>query len=105
MIQLNPRYEAIFNPDNIDHEGCGDSELIRLSAYGAQECESNDKSCLNIAEREQTRPKVNCDRIASLMSVGGIKEAMNAGLYKQAVTMYLQLLRSMTMTRLSPVIV
>ena len=23
MIQLNPRYEAIFNLDNIDHEGCG----------------------------------------------------------------------------------
>ena len=55
MIQLNPRYEAIFNPDNIDQD---------------------------------------CDRIASLMNVEAdfIKEALDAGLYKQAVTMYLQLL-------------
>ena len=59
MIQLNPRYEAIFNPDNIDQD---------------------------------------CDRIASLMNVEAdfIKEALDAGLYKQAVTMYLQLLKSMT---------
>ena len=58
MIQLNPRYEAIFNPDNIDQD---------------------------------------CDRIASLMNVEAdfIKEALDAGLYKQAVTMYLQLLKSM----------
>ena len=58
MIQLNPRYEAIFNPDNIDQD---------------------------------------CDRIASLMHVEGnfIKEALDAALYKQAVTMYLQLLKSM----------
>lgn len=58
MIQLNPRYEAIFNPDNIDQD---------------------------------------CDGIASLMNVEAdfIKEAVDAGLYKQAVTMYLQLLKSM----------
>ena len=58
MIQLNPRYEAIFNPDNIDQD---------------------------------------CDRIASLMNVEAdfIKEALDAGLYKQAVTMYLQLLKSL----------
>lgn len=58
MIQLNPRYEAIFNPDNIDQD---------------------------------------CDRIANLMNVETdfIKEALDAGLYKQAVTMYLQLLKSM----------
>lgn len=58
MPQLNPRYEAIFNPDNIDQD---------------------------------------CDRIASLMSVEAdfIKEALDAGLYKNAVTMYLQLLKSM----------
>ena len=58
MIELNPRYEAIFNPDNIDQD---------------------------------------CDKIASLMSVEAdfIKEALDAGLYKQAVTMYLQLLKSM----------
>ena len=58
MIRLNPRYEAIFNPDNIDQD---------------------------------------CDRIASLMSVEAdfIKEALDAGLYKNAVTMYLQLLKSM----------
>ena len=39
----------------------------------------------------------DCDKIAGLMSVEGnfIKEALDAGLYKQAVTMYLQLLRSM----------
>ena len=57
MIQLNPRYEAIFNPDNIDQD---------------------------------------CDGIASLMNVEAdfIKEALNAGLYKQAVTMYLQLLKA-----------
>ena len=58
MLQLNPRYEAIFNPDNIDQD---------------------------------------CDRIASLMNVEAdfIKEALDAGLYKQAVTLYLQLLKSM----------
>ena len=58
MIQLNPRYEAIFNPDNIDQD---------------------------------------CDEIASLMNVEAdfIKEALDAGLYKQGVTMYLQLLKSM----------
>ena len=57
MIQLNPRYEAIFNPDNIDQD---------------------------------------CDRIASLMNAEAeiIKEALDAGLYKQAVTMYLQLLKA-----------
>ena len=57
MIELNPRYEAIFNPDNIDQD---------------------------------------CDKIASLMSVEAdfIKEALDAGLYKQAVTMYLQLLKA-----------
>ncbi len=58
MIQLNPRYEAIFNPDNIDQD---------------------------------------CDGIASLMNVEAdfIKEALDAGLYKHAVTMYLQLVKSM----------
>ena len=58
MIEINPRYEAIFNPYNIDQ---------------------------------------NCDGIANLMSVEAefIKEALDAGLYKQAVTMYLQLLKSM----------
>lgn len=58
MIELNPQYEKIFDPRNIDGE---------------------------------------CDKIAELMSgeVGIIKEAMDAGLYKQAVTMYLQLLKAM----------
>jgi len=58
MIQLNPRYEAIFAPKNIDQD---------------------------------------CDRIAGLMKVEGdfIKEALDAGLYKQGVMMYLQLLKSM----------
>lgn len=58
MIQLNPRYEVIFDPKNIDQD---------------------------------------CDKIAELMSVEGnfIKEALDAGLYKQGVTMYLQLLKSM----------
>lgn len=39
----------------------------------------------------------DCDGIASLMNVkvDFIKEALDAGLYKQAVTMYLQLLKSM----------
>ena len=39
----------------------------------------------------------DCDRIADLMSAEAnlIKEILDAGLYKQAVTMYLQLLKSM----------
>lgn len=39
----------------------------------------------------------DCEKIAGLMSSEAdlIKEAMGAGLYKQAVTMYLQLLKSM----------
>ena len=58
MIELNPQYEKIFNPRNIDDV---------------------------------------CDKIAGLMSseVNIIKEAMEAGLYKKAVTMYLQLLKAM----------
>ena len=58
MIQLNPKYESIFDVRNIDND---------------------------------------CDKIAHLMSLEGnmIKEALEAGLYKQAVTMYLQLLKSM----------
>ena len=58
MIEINPRYEAIFAPENIDQD---------------------------------------CDRIASLMSVEVdlIKEALDAGLYKQGGTMYLQLQKSM----------
>lgn len=78
MIQLNPKYEKIFEPRNIDDD---------------------------------------CDKIAGLMSseVNIIKEAMDAGLFKLAVTMYLQLLKpcasilwrinitvtSMTFTRLN----
>ena len=58
MFQLNPQYEAISNPDNIDQDW---------------------------------------DRIASLMNVKAdyIKEALDVGLYKQTVMMYLQLLKSM----------
>ena len=39
----------------------------------------------------------DCDKIASLMSseVAFIREAMDASLFKQAVTMYLQLLKAM----------
>lgn len=39
----------------------------------------------------------DCDKIASLMSDESevIKEAMSAGIFKQAVTMYLQLLKAM----------
>ena len=39
----------------------------------------------------------DCDKIANLMSKESlhIKEAMDAGLYNQAVTMYLQLLKAM----------
>jgi len=57
MIQLNPRYEVIFDPENIDQD---------------------------------------CDRIAGMMSDEGdfIKEALDAGLYKQAARMYLQLLKA-----------
>ena len=58
MIQLNPRYEVIFDLGNIDQDS---------------------------------------DRIAGMMSDEGkfIKETLDAGLYKQGVTMYLQLLKSM----------
>lgn len=57
MFQLNPRFEAIFNPDDIDQD---------------------------------------CDRIAGMMSDEGefIKEALDAGLYKQGDE-NLQLLKSM----------
>ena len=59
MIQLNPQYEKIFDPRNID----GD-----------------------------------CDRIAHEVDAvrESIKEILKVGMYKQAVTMYLQLLKSMT---------
>ena len=55
---LNPQYEAIFNPRNIDED---------------------------------------CDKIAQEISTVGrqIAEVLKVGLYKQAVTMYLQLLKSM----------
>ena len=58
MIQLNPKYEAIFDARNIDED---------------------------------------CDKIAELMrpEANLIKEALDAGLYKQAVAMYTQLLKSM----------
>ena len=74
MIQLNPRYETIFNPDNIDLKAAIKRVERELAHY---------------PEREQARPKVNCDKIASLVSVEAdfIKEALDAGLYKQAVTM------------------
>ena len=82
MPQLNPRYEAIFNPDNIE---------LKASIKWEESEASFDSP-----EREQARPKVNCDRIASLMNVEAdfIKEALDAELYKQAVTMYLQLLKA-----------
>lgn len=59
MIELNPQYEAIFSPGNIDED---------------------------------------CDGIAHKIDVVGetIKEILKVGMYKQAVTMYLQLLKSMT---------
>lgn len=59
MITLNPQYEEIFSPQNIDED---------------------------------------CDWIAGGINVVGetIKEIMKVGMYKQAVTMYLQLLKSMT---------
>ena len=59
MIQLNPQYEAIFNPRNIDED------------------------CNKIADKinEVVRPQ--------------IQEILAVGMYKQAVTMYLQLLKSM----------
>ena len=58
MIELNPKYEAIFDARNIDED---------------------------------------CDKIAELMRPESnlIREALDAGLYRQAVTMYLQLLNSM----------
>ena len=58
MIELNRRYEKIFDPRNIDDD---------------------------------------CSKITDLMSseVALIREAMDASLFKQAVTMYLQLLKAM----------
>ena len=59
MIRINPKYEELFNPRNIDDD---------------------------------------CEKIADLMSAEAsfIREALDAGIFKQAVTMYLQLLKSMT---------
>ncbi len=58
MIEINPRYEQIFDVRNIDDE---------------------------------------CNKIADLISteVELIKEALGAGMYNQAVEMYLQMLKSM----------
>lgn len=58
MIQINSKYDAIFDARNID---------------------------------------LDCDKIANLMSIESdlIKEALDAGLYKQGITMYPQLLKSM----------
>lgn len=58
MIELNPRYEKIFDVCNIDDE---------------------------------------CSKIANLMSEESvnINETIDAGLYKRAVIMYLQLLKAM----------
>ena len=57
MIQLNPQYEAIFNPRNIDED------------------------CNKIA-----------DEINDVVRMQ-IKEILAVGMYKQAVTLYLQLLK------------
>ena len=60
MIQLNPQYESIFNPRNIDED---------------------------------------CDKIADEIHdtvARNIHEILAVGMYKQAVTMYLQLLKSLT---------
>ena len=59
MIQLNPQYEAIFNPWNIDED------------------------CNKIADE--------INDVARMQ----IKEILAVGMYKQAVTLYLQLLKSM----------
>ena len=59
MIQLNPQYEAIFNPRNIDDD------------------------CSKIA-----------DEITCVVGTQ-IKEILQVGMYQQAVTMYLQVLKSM----------
>ena len=59
MIQLNPQYEAIFDPRNIDED------------------------CNKIA-----------DEISDVARMQ-IKEILAVGMYKQAVTLYLQLLKSM----------
>ena len=58
MIDVNPKYEKIFDSRNIDDD---------------------------------------CDKIAGMMNEEAalIKEAMDAGLFKQAVTMYLQMLKAM----------
>ena len=58
MIQLNPQYEAIFDPRNIDED------------------------CAKIASE--------INDVARMQ----IKEILAVGMYKQAVTLYLQLLKS-----------
>lgn len=57
MIELNPKFESIFNPRNIDED------------------------CNRIADEinDVVRPQ--------------IQEILNVGMYKQAATMYLQLLK------------
>ena len=59
MIQLNPQYEAIFDPRNIDED------------------------CNKIADE--------INDVARMQ----IKEILAVGMYRQAVTLYLQLLKSM----------
>lgn len=58
MIEINPQYEVIFNPHNIDDD---------------------------------------CNKIAHEITMVGdqIAEVLKVSMYKQAVTMYLQLLKSM----------
>ena len=59
MIQLNPQYEAIFNPRHID-----------------EDCDKIADDINDVARKQ-------------------IKEILAVGMYKQAVTLYLQLLKSM----------
>ena len=68
MIQLNPDYEAIFPPNNIDDD-C-DSIAHKIDVVGLQ--------------------------IKELLKIASEIDDGNVGLYKMAVTKYLQLLKSMT---------
>ena len=67
MITLNPQFEAIFNPRNIDED------------------------CNKIADE--------INDVARMQ----IKEILAVGMYKRAITLYLQLLKSMVIVVVSNV--
>ena len=72
MIQLHPRYEAIFNPDNIDQDSDRIASLMNVEADFIKEAlgfsESEDKqvwgfSQKQIKQAEQTKPNPTTHKV------------------------------------------